>query len=395
MEITRTFDLLDNLIQQHPHKKDALASKVGGKWRLFSVQEYADTVRLLSYGFLALKVLKGEKIATVTNNRPEWNFVDMAVSQVGAVHVPIYPTISDDQYRHILAHSESRFLFVQGRDLYERLKPIADEIGTLEKVFTFDKLDDAPHWSELVELGTSSEDYLIRGTLVNRRNETLRGDVATIIYTSGTTGIPKGVALTHWNFVYQLFEISKLLDLKESDKALSFLPLCHVLERIGGYIYLFRGVGVYYAESTETIGVDVKEVCPTIMITVPRLLEKIYDKILQKGKDLTGVKRRLFHWAVDLGLQFEVRGKGLKYMANLAIARKLIFTKWQAALGGNMRYIIAGGAALQPRLARVFWAAGIPVYEGYGLTETSPVSAVNSPGNNCWPCTRGRRGENC
>lgn len=329
---------------------------------------------------MAMGLKKGDKVATVTNNRPEWNFIDMGVVQVGAVHVPIYPTISDEHYEHILVHSESRVLVVQGRELYDRLRPIADRIPTLEWVFTFDKLPDAPHWTEIERIGQEKEDYKIRGTLINRRNEILPNDLATIIYTSGTTGTPKGVMLSHWNFIYQLYEIDKLIDLDASARALSFLPLCHVLERIGGYVYQFKGFSVYYAEAMETISRDVKTVQPDIMITVPRLLEKVYDKILQIGKDLDGVKRRLFHWAVGLGTEFEFRGKGLRYHRDLFLANKLIFNKWRAALGGRLRYVIVGGAALQPRLARAFWAAGIPVFEGYGLTETAPVIAVNHPG---------------
>ena len=382
MNVTRIFDLLDRLEAQYPKKRDILAAKEKGKWRYYSTEEYAEKARYFSYGLLAMNFKIGDKIATVSNNRPEWNFVDMGMTQVGAVHVPIYPTIGDDQYQHILEHSEARILIVSSSELYERLKPIADKIPSIEQVYSFDKLPDVPHWTSICELGRQQEDYKIRGTLINRKNEISKDDLATIIYTSGTTGVPKGVMLTHWSFVYQVHEIARLIDLDHRAKALSFLPLCHVLERIGGYVYQFKAFSIHYAESIETIGQDAKDIHPEIMITVPRLLEKVYDRILQAGKDLEGWKRRMFHWAVELGLKYEIKGKSLKYMRDLAVANSLIFSKWRAALGGRIKYIIVGGAALQPRLARAFWAAGIPVFEGYGLTETAPVIAVNHPHKN-------------
>ncbi len=382
MKPTRLFDLLDHLKQTVGDKKDTLAAKVDGHWQMHSTQDYIEHAKYISYGLLALGITRGDKVATVTNNRPEWNFVDMGIAQIGAVHVPIYPTISDEHYKHILEHSESKILFVKGRELYDRLKPIAEEIPELDHVYTFDKLPDTPHWSEIETIGQEKENDELQETLTKLKGEIHKDDLATIIYTSGTTGTPKGVMLSHWNFMYQMFEIEKILELRAESKALSFLPLCHVLERIGSYIYQYLGISIYYAESIETISADVKEVKPDIMITVPRLLEKVYDKILQIGKDLKGIKRSLFHWAVELGLKYEFSGKSTLYHWNLFLANKLIFKKWREALGGNLKYVIAGGAALQPRLARAFWAAGLPVYEGYGLTETAPVIAVNFPGQN-------------
>ncbi len=380
MEIARLFDLLELYKDKYSGKKDAFAAKEGGSWRLYSATEYVEIANNVSYGLLKMGFKKGDKIATVANNRPEWNFMDMGMMQVGVIHVPIYPTISDEEYKHILKHSDARILIVSDELLYHRLLPIAEDLGTIQKVYTYDRIEGAPHWSEIAELGKTAQDVMIRGNLVNIKQTIQPDDVATIIYTSGTTGLSKGVMLSHRNFVYLVLEIKKHLNLNIKSKALSFLPLCHVLERIGGYLYQYMGVGIYYAENIEKIGDNLKEIHPHIFVTVPRLLERVYDKIIQKGKDLEGVKKKLFFWSVDLGLDYELMGKnGFMYETKLSVANKIIFKKWRDALGGNIQCIISGGAALQPRLAKIFWAAGIPILEGYGLTETAPVIAVNRP----------------
>jgi long-chain acyl-CoA synthetase len=376
MHATRIFDILENYKSKYPNKKDALSAKVNGKWHNYSVNDYIETANYVSYGLLSMGFEPGDKIATVSNNRPEWNFMDMGMLQIGVVHVPIYPTISETEYEHILKHSEAKIIIVSSTELYEKIKPVVDKIGKLP-IYSFDAIEGISHWTEIVEKGKSSEGPEMRGKVKLIKDTVKKEDLATIIYTSGTTGLPKGVMLSHWNFMYQVHRIDSFLNVNSNHKALSFLPLCHVLERIGGYVWQYRGLGIYYAESIEKISENIKEVKPQAFITVPRLLERIYDKIIGIGKDLEGTKKNLFFWAVDLGLNYKDHGNSLAYLAKLKIANMLIFKKWREALGGNVRLIIAGGAALQPRLARIFWAAGIPVHEGYGLTETAPVIAVN------------------
>ncbi len=376
MHATRIFDILENYKSKYPNKKDALSAKVNEKWVNYSAKDYIDIANYVSYGLLSMGFEPGDKIATVSNNRPEWNFMDMGMMQIGVVHVPIYPTISEMEYEHILKHSEAKIIIVSGVELYEKIKPVVDKVGGLE-IYSFDTIEGVKHWTEITERGKKEEGSELRGKVKLIKDDIKKEDLATIIYTSGTTGLPKGVMLSHWNFMYQVHRIDSFLNVNSNHKALSFLPLCHVLERIGGYVWQYRGLGIYYAESIEKISENIKEIKPQAFITVPRLLERIYDKIIGIGKDLEGAKKNLFFWAVDLGLKYKDHGNSLAYLAKLKIANILIFKKWREALGGNVRLIIAGGAALQPRLARIFWAAGIPVHEGYGLTETAPVIAVN------------------
>ncbi len=380
MEVKRIFDILDNLNEKYPDKADALACKKDGAWIKHSTKEYHQFANYVSYGLLKLGFNRGDKIATVSNNRPEWNFADMGMLQVGVVHVPIYPTISDKEYRHILKHSDAKILLVSNEDLYKRLSIIVDEIESIKEIYTFDQIEGAKNFNEIIELGKKSEDYNLRGTLVNRKAEISEDDLATIIYTSGTTGLPKGVMLSHKTFTFQAKKIAKLVPINNKHRMISFLPLCHVLERVGGYAFQYIGTSIYYAEGIEKVAENIKEIQPHGFITVPRLLEKVYDKIVAKGKELEGKKKDLFFWALNLGEEYEFSGKGFAYYAKLKAANLLIFSKWREALGGNIKMIISGGAALQPRLARVFHAAQIPVYEGYGLSETAPVIAVNRPG---------------
>ncbi|MCK5537059.1 MAG: AMP-binding protein, partial [Bacteroidales bacterium] len=382
MEVTRFFDILDKLKSEQPRKSDILNTKENGSWRHYSVEEFYNYSNWFSMGLMKLGFEKGDKIATVSQNRPEWNFIDMGMSQLGVIHTPIYPTISDDDYTHILSHSEAKIIVVSDSDLYKRISKIASKISNKPEIYTFDRIEGAKNWMEIVELGKEAANSYMRGKLTNIKNTISKDDVATIIYTSGTTGLSKGVMLTHWNFMYQAKEIERNVNLGKQHKNFSFLPLCHVLERIGNYTFMYLGLSIYYAESMDTISDNLKEVKPHVFVTVPRLLERIYDKIVQKGNELTGVKKNLFFWALDLALKYELNGaNGPLYELNLAIANKLIFSKWREALGGNIEFIISGGAALQPRLARVFWAAKIPLLEGYGLTETAPVISVNFPGH--------------
>ncbi len=376
MEVKRNFDIVDQLVEKH-NKDIALSIKRNGKWENFNTNQYKENVDNFSYGLLALGFKKGDKIATVSNNRPEWNFVDMGLGQVGAVHVPIYPNIGADEYRHILKHSDARIMIVSSDEAYNKLKPLVAETPSIEKLYTFDKVEGAANWMEIMELGIANKEKF-ETELPKIKDSIDSNDLFSIIYTSGTTGLPKGVMLSHNNFISNVMGTRNILPLKSDEKVLSFLPLCHVLERMVNYLFQYNGCPIYYAESIETVGENMKEVKPHGMTAVPRVIEKLFDKIILKGKELTGIKKSLFFWAVDLGLKYETnKANGWFYEKQLALANKLIFIKWREALGGNIKVLISGGAALQPRLARVFHAAGIPVQEGYGLTETSPVISVN------------------
>ncbi len=379
MEVTRIFDILNLYRTKYKYHSKVFGAKENGKWKIYSAKDYLHFSNGLSYGLLEMGFEKGDKIVTVANNRPEWNFVDMGMLQIGCVHVPIYPTISETEYEHILNHSDAKLIFVSDKALYDMIKPIADKLSNTPEIYTFDKVEGAKHWSEITKKGRAAENYVVRGKTQNRRDEIDQDDLATIIYTSGTTGLPKGVMLSHRNFVYQIQYIKNIVPVKSKDRALSFLPLCHVLERIGGYTFQSMGLAIYYAESVDKIADNIQDIKPHVFITVPRLLERIYDKIVAKGQDLEGLKRKLFFGALDAGLEYEIAGKGLSYSAKLAMYNAVIFSKWRAALGGSVKAIISGGAALQERLAKVFKAAKLPVYEGYGLSETAPVIAVNHP----------------
>ncbi len=374
MEVTRVFDLLDRYLEKFP-KDDALAGKEEGEWMQYSARSYVDISNYISYGFLALGVKKGDKIATITFNRPEWNFLDMGITQVGAIHVPIYPTISEADYKYILNHAEIKYVFVAGEDLFRKIENILPDIPSLKDIYTFKNLHGFKHLNELIRLGWQNR---AKEKLDEIKATIKPEDVFTIIYTSGTTGTPKGVMLSHTNIISNFVGVSNIPPVGYNSKALSYLPLCHIYEHMLNYMYQYLGVSVYYAENMGTIADNIKEIHADILTTVPRLLEKIYDRIIKKGRKLTGVKKKLFFWAVDLGLQYELDGaNGRWYEFKLKIANILVFSKWRQALGNNLRTIVSGGAALQPRLNRIFWAARIPILEGYGLTETSPVIAVN------------------
>jgi long-chain acyl-CoA synthetase len=377
MNVTRTFDILERMREKFMCD-DALAVKRNKKWDIFTSQEYLDNAYDFAYGLLALGYKKGEKIGTVSNNRPEWNFVDMGMAMAGIIHVPIYPTISDSEYEYILAHSEVKTLLISDKLLYKRLVPLAAKVSTIENIYVFNEgIEGAKSWTEIRDLGSQNREKY-KAELETIKASVVPSDMATIIYTSGTTGNAKGVMLSHNNLVTNAIATSKIQPLVAGEKALSFLPLCHVYERMLNYHFQYKGIKVYYAENMATIVDNLKEINPHGFSSVPRLLEKVFDKIMAKGKDLEGIKKKIFFWAVELGLRYELNNaNGWLYSLKLKIARKLIFSKWQEALGGNVKVIISGGAALQPRLARVFRAAGINVQEGYGLTETSPVIAVN------------------
>lgn len=376
MDVTRTFDLLDRYKKLFP-KADALAGKHGGKWRTYSTDDYIQIVNWVSYGLLAHGIKPGDKVATSANNRPEWNFMDMGLAQIGAVHVPVYTTISNEDFSYILKHSDARMFFVADKLMYNKLKPVVAEIPEVEKFYCFNEVEGVPFWYEIVEAGMKAENEF-KNELVALKASVKPTDLATIIYTSGTTGLSKGVMLSHKNLLSNAIASAGRQHLNHNNRALSFLPLSHVFERMVNYKYQYLGVSIYYAESVATVGANINELQVDGFIAVPRLLEAVFDKIMDKGNKLTGLKKSIFMWAVRVGFKYEPGvKKSLIYRMKHKIADKLIFSKWRAALSPNITFIGCGGAALQPRLARIFWAAGLPIFEGYGLSETSPVIAVN------------------
>jgi len=370
---TRVFDLLETSVKPL-NKEDVFACKIQGNWRKYSAQEVIDTVNKVSLGLLKLGVKRDDKIALISNNRPEWNFVELGIQGIGAVSVPMYPTITIEDYNYIFADAGIKLIFVSDEGLLKKSTEASKGLNSVEAIYTFDQIAGAKHWTEILDLANGND----VDTLEPYKAAVQPDDLLTLIYTSGTTGKPKGVMLTHNNIISNVEGLikGKHLELEEGDRALSFLPLCHIYERTDVYVYLRYGVSIYYAESMDTIADNLKEVKPHVFATVPRLLEKVYDKIVAKGYELTGVKKSLFFWALNLGLKYDpMKEMGLVYDIQLKVARKLIFSKWQEALGGNIKFVASGSAALQPRLSRIFWAAGIPIAEGYGLTETSPVIA--------------------
>ncbi len=370
MELKRAFDFIYYQLENYP-RTDAINAKQNGKWVSHSTQAVVDTANRLSIGLLKLGLVKNDKVAIISPNRPEWNFADLAIQQIGCIGVPMYPTITVEDYKYIFHHAEVKAVFVADRDLYNKVK-IATEGMELYAIYSFDKVEGVAHWTELEQLG-KGEDVK---QLDSHKAAVRETDLLTLIYTSGTTGRPKGVMLTHRNIVSNTIATCVSFTHVESgkDRALSFLPLCHIYERTGTYVDMYMGLGIYYAESMETIAANLQEIKPHTFNTVPRLLEKVYDKIVGKGMELTGIKRKLFFWALELGLRYEPhKDFGGWYDFQLKLANKIIFSKWREALGGNIKSIQSGAAALQPRLARVFWAAGIPISEGYGMTEASPV----------------------
>lgn len=380
MYIERLFDLLPHYAQNFKVKDDVLASKENGVWLKVSLDKYRYMVDHLSYGLLSIGVNKGEAIATIMNNRPEWNYLDFAIMQAGAIHVPIYPTISKAEYKYIFNHAEIRYLFVADDQVYKKIKEIANECPTLTQIYCIKSLNGSKILSDLIEEGMKNP----QPEAIEQIKSQIKGtDLATIIYTSGTTGNPKGVMLSHTNIISNFKAVSYIPTFGEEGKALSFLPLCHVYERMLNYMYHYLGISVYYAENLSTISENIREIRPDMMCCVPRLLEKIYDKIIDKGRALKGIKRMLFFAAVNLADKYDVNGDN-SFWFNIkhALFDKLVFSKWREALGGNFKIIVSGGAAIQPRLVRTFRAAGLPVYEGYGLTETSPVVAVTSTEKN-------------
>ena len=380
MELKRLFDCLAYNLEKNPIP-DMLNEKESGRWKNYSTAEVAEMVDKISAGLLALNISKGDmtpekrdKVAILSKNRPEWVMVDLAVQQIGAILTPIYPTINVNELEFVLNDAEVKLVFVNDEETFHKVTTVKSKVPSLREVFTFEHVAGARHWKEM--LVTPTED--IKSKIRSIADTIGYEDLATIIYTSGTTGTPKGVMLSHRNIVSNVMACIPCFPPGERNKALSFLPLNHIFERMVTYLYLFNGTAIYYAESFETIGDNLKEVKPQMFTTVPRLLEKVYDKIMAKGNELKGVKRKLFFWAHDLANKYEInKALPLSYRIQLAVANKVVFSKWREALGNNLKCIVSGGAAAQVRLIRIFTAAQIPIMEGYGLTETSPVISVN------------------
>ena len=373
----RLFDLLEQYVKP-ANKSDVLACKERGEWTTYSATQFVELVNELSLGLLALGIQAGDRVAIVADGRPEWNIVDFGIQQIGAVSVPIYPTMTNEDFQYIFHEAEVRLVFAGDDALYRKLNDIVATSQTVEELFLFDHLRGAKHWSEVTKKGASGD----LAILEKHKTAVQPDDLLSIIYTSGTTGSPKGVMLTHHNVWSNVQEACKFLKLGVEARALSFLPLNHIYERMVQYTYLQKGISIYYAEGIETISENLREVRPQVFTTVPRLLEKVYDRIVTKGYEQTRIGRNVFLWALGLGLKYDPnRRQNAWYELQLKWARKLVFNKWKEALGGRVELVSVGAAALSPRIARVFWAAGIPVCEGYGLTETSPLVATNR----LWP----------
>lgn len=373
MEITRLFELLDK-VQANNLQKIALAGKIDNKWNTYSSEDYIKNSYNVAFGLLKLGIKPNDKVVTITFNRPEWNFLDMGIMMMGAIHVPVYPNISDSEYKYIIEHCEAKLVVVAGKDLFDRITPLTQDNENIIAVYNF--LNNCENnLSKLINLGNENQNPELLESIKNSIKGT---DLVTIIYTSGTTGNPKGVMLNHSNLISNIEAVYTVPPRVPNYVVMSFLPLCHVYERLLNYMYQYNSYSIYYVDNIATIADNLKEVKPNLISTVPRLLESIFDKIMLKGRKMPFPIKHIFFWAVNLGLKYKIEGNSFFYNIQLFIARKLVFKKWKSGLGGNLDIIVSGGAALQERLARVFWAAGFKVLEGYGLTETSPVIAVSN-----------------
>ncbi len=368
----RLFDTVYYQNEKYPNDK-MFVTKTNGQWIPKSNQTFIDEAMIVSRGLIAFGVNKGDNVALVSNNRYEWNVMDIAIQQVGAIVVPLYPNISENDYKYILNDASIKLIVVGNAELSQKIQNIKSEVPSLQHLFSFDSVEGVTNWSTIHERSNETEVETVK----ERMNLVKSHDLATIIYTSGTTGNPKGVMLSHHNILSNVDGCQEPIPADNTSRVLTFLPVCHIYERMLHYLYIYLGCSIHFAESMDTIGDNIREVKPHVFTAVPRLIEKVFDRIMAKGDELSGFKRKLFFWAVELAEQYDLQGKSLWYKIKLAIARKLIFSKWQEALGGEVKAIASGSAALQPRLARIFLAAQIPILEGYGLTETSPVVSVN------------------
>lgn len=373
--VTRIFDLLELYRAKYAAQEIVFAGKVGETWQTFSAADYSRIADQVSAALLALGVTKGTKVATIMHNCPEWNFLDMGLMQIGAVQVPIYPTICNDHFSYIFDHADIEYVFLYDAGIYTCVQDVISKFPRIKNVVSIKKVDGVMHWKEFLTMGDAGDTVKIRSISQNIQPD----DLATIIYTSGTTGTGKGVMLTHRNFVSNFMAAQQILAPKNVTVALSFLPLCHVYERMLNYVYQYLGIQVYYADNMEQLAETIREVRPEIICAVPRMLEKIFDRIVVRGRGLKQPRREIFFWAFNLAVRYQLYGaKGWNYELRRSVANLLVYRKWRQALGGRLRYVVSGGASLRPRIAKFFWAAGIQVVEGYGLTETSPVIAVGT-----------------
>ncbi len=375
MKVRRLFDILDYYLENKPNQEVALAGKIDKEWRKYSIQEYIAIANNLSFAMIKLGVQPGDKVAIISTNRPEWNMLDMAIMQIGAITVPVYPTISESDYQYILNHCEAKVAFIEGLEVMTKIEHILPVTPNLKHIYTFINRERLPYLAQLIEMGEQNPNY---EELTFRKGQVNPKDCSTIIYTSGTTGTPKGVMLSHDNIVNQFLNLTHT-PAKWSNIAMSFLPLCHAYERMLVFLYQYLGMSVYYVQNIGTIGENIKEIKPTMMSTVPRVLEKIYDKIYSSGQNQKGLKKHIFYWAIRLARRYKLQDCNRTWFYNQMhkIADKLVYSKIRNSIGGNFDIVVSGAASLQPRLASFFSAIGVPVFEGYGLTETSPVIAVS------------------
>lgn len=369
----RLFEVPDHQLKNYPNSA-MFVTKTAGIWVPMSTSDFIERTMNVARGLISMGIQAGDRVAVASSNRVEWNILDIAVQKTGAILVPLYPNISENDYRFILNDCAAKICIVSNQELADKISNIRKDVPSLEHLFSFDKLDSVPHWSHIEEQRTHTDIELVHDRMKDVKNE----DLVTIIYTSGTTGNPKGVMLSHQNLLSNVEGCIEPIPADNHSRVLTFLPICHVYERMLHYLYMYLGCSVYFAESMDTIGDNIKEVKPDVFSAVPRLIEKVFDKIMAKGDELKGIKRGLFYWALNLAENYDNVHATPFFKFKLGIARKLIFSKWQEALGGNVKAIASGSAALQPRLARIFLAADIPILEGYGLTETSPVVTVNN-----------------
>jgi long-chain acyl-CoA synthetase len=372
VQVKRLFDIPYYQLETYP-KETMFVTKSQGTWNGTTTSYFLDEIMLFSRGLITMGIKQGDNIALVTDNRVEWNIMDFAIQQIGAIVVPLYPNISEADYAYILNNAEIKLCIVGNESLFEKIEKVRSSVPTLTHLFSFDHVKGCTHWSAIKNQSRETDESIV----TSRMDAIKPGDLATIIYTSGTTGHPKGVMLTHENILSNVFGCKESIPADEHSRVLTFLPVCHIYERMLHYLYMYLGCSIYFAESLDTIGSNVKEVEPHVFSAVPRLIEKVFDKIIAKGEELKGKKKKIFFWAVSVAEKYNPTKQSLNYKIKLAIARILVFSKWKKALGGNIKTIASGSAALQPRLIRIFYAAGIPILEGYGLTETSPVISVN------------------
>ena len=375
MEPKRIFDILTNYQEKFPNQEIALAGKIGKDWKKYSLAEYVEITNRLSYGMIQLGINAGDKVGIISTNRPEWNMLDMAIMQIGAITVPIYPTLVAHEYQYILNHAEVKLVFLEGAELMEKITSIMNEVPELKFVYTFIDRKRFPYFQQLIDLGKEKPNP---DELEKRKAKVNSSDCATIIYTSGTTGTPKGVMLSHDNLMGQVMNLRQT-PAPWSNIAFSFLPLCHAYERMLVFLYQYLGMSVYYAQNLGTIAENIKEIKPTMMSTVPRMLEKMYDKIYTSSNNMPWISKTIFRLAVRLACKYKIQDHDRTWWYNKKhkLADKLVYSKIRNNIGGNFDIVVSGAASIQPRLASFFSAIGMPVFEGYGLSETSPVLAVS------------------